>query len=68
MTAVKRQSVSKVCKLCLIKITAKNRSNEDKFICTNCAEKQMPKPVKSWVQNILAKLIGKFTNQVEGSK
>ena len=68
MTIVKKQTVSKVCKVCLVKLTAKNRSTEDKFICTKCAEQQKPMPVKGWVQNILAKLQSKFTNQLERNK
>lgn len=68
MTTVKKPTVSKVCKVCLVKITAKNRSNEDKFICTNCAEQQkQSQPTKSWVQNILAKLTSKFTNPLKGN-
>jgi hypothetical protein len=69
MTAVKRQAISKVCSKCLVKLTAKNKSNKERFICTNCAEQQkQPQPTKNWVQNILAKLTGKFTNQAEGNK
>ncbi len=68
MTVVKRLVVTKVCKVCLVKLTAKNKSKEEKFICINCMEKLQSPSIRKRLLKMLANQVDKLINKLEGNK